>query len=161
MSVKRPAHHDISTPGRRQLLVGVVTDTQWQVFCREFNEEFWGTTAANGMRVKERAWLIPRINEITKQHAAEPAAKLEAIGTFAPTPAWDRSTIRTRFRLLETRYYGKASYIPRCRRTLDGKAASPDPPKSDSTVTSCSQSSAIPPQLSTSSPPKANCPPDH
>src|SRR3954462_5436836 len=84
MSVKRPAWgvYDIfDTAGAGRLFVGVVTDTQWEVFCREFEMkdlEKDQRLKTNAMRVKERSWLIPRINEITKRHSAgELATKLE------------------------------------------------------------------------------------
>jgi crotonobetainyl-CoA:carnitine CoA-transferase CaiB-like acyl-CoA transferase len=104
MSVKRPAWgvYDIfDTAGGGRLFVGVVTDTQWEVFCKEFQLADLQADArlkTNGQRVKERAWLIPRINEITKKHPqGELAAKLEAIGLpFAPiAKPWDLLKIRT------------------------------------------------------------------
>src|SRR5512138_3180621 len=76
MSVKRPAWgvYDIfETAGGGRLFVGVVTDTQWEIFCREFEVrdlEKDQRLKTNAMRVKERSWLIPRINEITRQHTA-------------------------------------------------------------------------------------------
>jgi len=97
MSVKRPAWgvYDIfPTRDGDRLFVGVVTDTQWEIFCREFGEPQLAADArlkTNGARVKERDWLIPRLGETFKRYAkAELAAKLEAIGLpFAPitTPA--------------------------------------------------------------------------
>jgi len=97
MSVKRPAWgvYDIfPTRDGDRLFVGVVTDTQWEIFCREFGEPQLAADArlkTNGARVKERDWLIPRLSETFKRYAkAELAAKLEAIGLpFAPiaTPA--------------------------------------------------------------------------
>jgi len=97
MSVKRPAWgvYDIfPTQDGDRLFVGVVTDTQWQIFCREFGEPQLAADArlkSNGARVKERDWLIPRLGEAFRRYAkAELAAKLEAIGLpFAPitTPA--------------------------------------------------------------------------
>src|SRR5213080_2740454 len=98
MSVKRPAWgvYDIfETRDGDRLFVGVVTDTQWEVFCREFGQP--GLAAdprlrTNGMRVKERAWLLPQLAEVMKKHAKnELAAKLEAIGLpFAPiAKPWD------------------------------------------------------------------------
>ncbi len=97
MSVKRPAWgvYDIfPTKDGDRLFVGVVTDTQWEIFCREFGEPQLAADErlkTNGARVKERDWLIPRLGETFRRYAkAELAAKLEAIGLpFAPitTPA--------------------------------------------------------------------------
>jgi crotonobetainyl-CoA:carnitine CoA-transferase CaiB-like acyl-CoA transferase len=92
MAVKKPAWgvYDIfPTKDGDRLFVGVVTDTQWEVFCREFGaaelatDERLGTNAG---RVQSREWLLPKLEEIFKRHAkAELAAKLEAIGLpFAP-----------------------------------------------------------------------------
>jgi crotonobetainyl-CoA:carnitine CoA-transferase CaiB-like acyl-CoA transferase len=94
MSVKRPAWgvYDIFETKDGRLFVAVVTDTQWQVFCREFGVEDDPRLKTNGMRVKERAWLIPRLGEIMKRHTtAELAHKLETIGLpFAPiAKPWD------------------------------------------------------------------------
>jgi crotonobetainyl-CoA:carnitine CoA-transferase CaiB-like acyl-CoA transferase len=133
MSVKRPAWgvYDIfDTAGGGRLFVGVVTDTQWQVFCREFQIRDLEKDAGlktNAMRVKERSWLIPRINEITKQHSADAlATKLEAIGMpFAPiAKPWDLLDdphLKASGGLLETLYMGKRSHIPALPIELDGK----------------------------------------
>jgi crotonobetainyl-CoA:carnitine CoA-transferase CaiB-like acyl-CoA transferase len=97
MSVKRPAWgvYDIfPTRDGDRLFVGVVTDTQWEIFCRAFAEPQLAADArlkTNGARVKERDWMIPRLGVTFRRYAkAELAAKLEAIGLpFAPiaTPA--------------------------------------------------------------------------
>src|SRR5688572_29347767 len=143
MSVKRPAWgvYDIfDTAGGGRLFVGVVTDTQWEIFCREFNEESLGKDArlkTNGMRVKERSWLIPRVNEITKRHSqAELAAKLEAIGMpFAPiAKPWDLLDdphLRASGGLLETAFEGKTAHVPALPIELDGQrlAKRSDPPQ--------------------------------
>ena len=143
MSVKRPAWgvYDIfETAGGGRLFVGVVTDTQWEIFCREFEVADLGRDArlkTNAMRVKERSWLIPRINEITKRHTSEAlAAKLEAIGMpFAPIARpWDLLDdphLKASGGLLETRYRGKRSHIPALPIELDGKrlAKRSDPPE--------------------------------
>jgi len=98
MSVKRPAWgvYDIfSTRDQDRLFVGVVTDTQWEVFCREFEEPDLAADArlkTNGDRVREREWLIPRLGETFRRYGRnELAAKLEAIGLpFAPiAKPWD------------------------------------------------------------------------
>jgi crotonobetainyl-CoA:carnitine CoA-transferase CaiB-like acyl-CoA transferase len=92
MAVKKPAWgiYDIfGTADADRLFVGVVTDTQWQVFCREFGA---GDLAAdsrlqtNTDRVAARPWLLPRLETVFAQYRkAELQAKLEAIGLpYAP-----------------------------------------------------------------------------
>ncbi len=143
MSVKRPAWgvYDIfDTAGGGRLFVGVVTDTQWEIFCREFNEESLGRDErlrTNGMRVKERSWLIPRVNEITRRHSqAELAAKLEAIGMpFAPiAKPWDLLDdphLKASGGLLETAFEGRTAHVPALPIELDGQrlAKRSDPPQ--------------------------------
>ncbi len=91
MSVKKPAWgiYDIFATSDDRLFVGVVTDTQWEVFCREFQESELGSDArlkTNSQRVKERGWLIPRLGETFKRWTrADLEKKLEAIGLpYAP-----------------------------------------------------------------------------
>jgi len=92
MAVKKPAWgvYDIfPTRDDDRLFVGVVTDTQWEVFCREFGAAELAADQrlrTNGQRVKERAWLLPRLEEILKRYGkAELSQKLEAIGLpYAP-----------------------------------------------------------------------------
>jgi crotonobetainyl-CoA:carnitine CoA-transferase CaiB-like acyl-CoA transferase len=143
MSVKRPAWgvYDIfETAGGGRLFIGVVTDTQWEVFCREFNEESLGKDPrlkTNGQRVKERAWLIPRLNELTRQHSqGELAAKLETIGMpFAPiAKPWDLLDdphLNASGGLLETRARGKTIRVPALPVSLDGERLPKraDPPR--------------------------------
>jgi len=98
MSVKRPAWgvYDIFETGDGdRLFIGVVTDTQWEIFCREFGAPELASDArleTNGARVRERAWLIPRLAEAMKRFSkAELETKLERIGLpFAPiAKPWD------------------------------------------------------------------------
>jgi crotonobetainyl-CoA:carnitine CoA-transferase CaiB-like acyl-CoA transferase len=98
MSVKRPAWgvYDIfETAAAGRLFVGVVTDTQWLAFCKDFRLDDLGADArlrSNGLRVKERGWLIPRLAETFKSFSQdELTKKLEAIGLpFAPiAKPWD------------------------------------------------------------------------
>ena len=142
MSVKRPAWgvYDIfETAGGGQLFVGVVTDTQWEVFCREFaQDDLAGDSRLkkNGDRVKERAWLIPRINELTKKiPQAELAAKLEAIGMpFAPiAKPWDLLDdphLKASGGLLDTLIAGRRIHVPALPIELGGQrlAKRLDPP---------------------------------
>jgi crotonobetainyl-CoA:carnitine CoA-transferase CaiB-like acyl-CoA transferase len=87
--------------------------------------------------VKERAWLIPRINETTKRHSQdELAAKLEAIGLpFAPiAKPWDLLDdphLNASGGLLETRIGGKTVHVPALPVALDGRrlAKRADPPR--------------------------------
>ena len=72
-----------------QVFVGVVSDTQWKLFCEAFElAEFAAdeTLAANGDRVKQRERIIPVITEVFRKYTkAELMAKLEKTGLpFAP-----------------------------------------------------------------------------
>ena len=102
MSVKRPAWgiYDIfetseSGEGDPRLFVGVVTDTQWEVFCREFDLPDLGANQeirTNSQRVRNRDWLIPRIGAVFKTWTrTDLEKKLEAIGLpYAPiSKPWD------------------------------------------------------------------------
>ena len=92
MAVKKPAWgvYDIfATKDGDRLFVGVVTDTQWEVFCREFGAAELAADArlrTNSDRVKARDWLLPKLQEILARHTKPALAqKLEAIGLpFAP-----------------------------------------------------------------------------
>jgi len=72
-----------------QVFVGVVSDTQWRLFCEAFgltefaNDE---TLAANGDRVRQRDRIIPVIKETFRRYTkAELMEKLEQTGLpFAP-----------------------------------------------------------------------------
>ena len=142
MSVKRPAWgvYDIFETGDGgRLFIGVVTDTQWEVFCREFAEPQLAADArlkTNAMRVKERGWLIPKVSEITKRHTqADLAAKLEAIGLpFAPiAKPWDLLDdphLNAGGGLLPIRVGDKSIKVPALPLALGGKrlAKRADPP---------------------------------
>jgi len=143
MSVKRPAWsvYDIfETAGGGRLFIGVVTDTQWDAFCREFRLDELAADPrlrTNGQRVKERAWLIPRLNQLTREHSqGELAAKLEAIGMpFAPiAKPWDLLDdphLNASGGLLETRARGKTIHVPALPIALDGERLPKraDPPR--------------------------------
>ena len=92
MAVKKPAWgvYDIFPTGDGdRLFVGVVTDTQWAVFCKEFGEAELAADArlsTNGGRVGSREWLLPRLEAIFKRYSKpQLQQKLEAIGLpYAP-----------------------------------------------------------------------------
>ena len=133
MSVKRPAWgvYDIfDTAGGGRLFVGVVTDTQWEVFCREFNEDSLGKDPrlkTNGMRVKERSWLIPRLAEVMRRYTKdELAAHLERIGLpFAPiAKPWDLlddAHLKASGGLVPTKARGKTISVPALPLEFDGE----------------------------------------
>ena len=143
MSVKRPAWgvYDIfETAGGGRLFVGVVTDTQWVAFCRAFGLQELESDArlkSNGSRVKERAWLLPRLAEVFKTETQQGlAAKLEAIGLpFAPiAKPWDLLDdphLQASGGLLETRAGGKILHVPALPVALDGRRLGKraDPPE--------------------------------
>jgi crotonobetainyl-CoA:carnitine CoA-transferase CaiB-like acyl-CoA transferase len=143
MSVKRPAWgvYDIfETAGGGRLFVGVVTDTQWEVFCRDFelndlvNDSRLKT---NGLRVKERAWLLPRLAETFRRYSqAALTRKLEAIGLpFAPiAKPWDLLEdphLRASGGLLDTQIDHKTIRVPALPIELDGRRLGKrsDPPR--------------------------------
>ncbi len=73
----------------KQVFVGVVSDTQWRLFCEAFELIEFGrdeTLAANGNRVRQRERIIPVIKETFRGYTkAELMAKLEKTGLpFAP-----------------------------------------------------------------------------
>ena len=143
MSVKRPAWgiYDIcDTRDGGRLFVGVVTDTQWEVFCREFGEPELARDerlSSNAKRVKERSWLLPKVNEITRRHTqAELTAKLEAIGLpFAPiAKPWDLLDdphLNASGGLLPIRVGDKTISVPALPLALGGKRLGKrsDPPR--------------------------------
>jgi crotonobetainyl-CoA:carnitine CoA-transferase CaiB-like acyl-CoA transferase len=142
MSVKRPAWgvYDIfETAGGGRLFVGVVTDTQWEVFCREFGEQELKNDSrlkTNAERVKQREWLLPRLAAVMKRYDQKTlSTKLEHIGLpFAPiAKPWDLLDdphLNASGGLLETRIPGKTLRVPALPLELDGKrlAKRTDPP---------------------------------
>ena len=144
MSVKRPAWgvYDIFETGDAdRLFVGVVTDTQWAVFCKAFDEPELGADArlrTNGERVKQRAWLIPRLGETFKRYTRdELERKLDAIGLpYAPiAKPWDlldNPHLNASGGLIDTQLPdGQRAHIPALPIALDGArlAKRADPPK--------------------------------
>jgi crotonobetainyl-CoA:carnitine CoA-transferase CaiB-like acyl-CoA transferase len=142
MSVKRPAWgvYDIfDTADGGRLFVGVVTDTQWEVFCREFGAPELRDDSrlkTNALRVKAREWLLPALSVLMKKYDQKSlAGKLEQIGLpFAPiAKPWDLLDdphLNASGGLLETRIGGKTIHAPALPLELDGKrlAKRLDPP---------------------------------
>ena len=143
MSVKKPAWgiYDIfTTRDDDRLFVGVVTDTQWEVFCREFGQPELAANAdirTNGQRVKHRDWLIPRVGEVFKAWSrVELEKKLEEIGLpYAPiNKPWDLFDdphLNASGGLMEMRVAeGKSIKVPTLPLELDGERLSKrnDPP---------------------------------
>jgi len=133
MSVKRPAWgiYDIfETSDNDRLFVGVVTDTQWAIFCKDFGLADLAADprlASNGARVKERAWMMPRLAEVLKRFTkAELIARMEAIGLpYAPiSKPWDLLEdphLTASGGLLETQVPGSGRFhAPTLPLALDG-----------------------------------------
>ena len=143
MSVKRPAWgvYDIfETADGGRLFVGVVTDTQWEVFCREFGAPELKADArlnTNGQRVKERAWLLPALASLLKKYPQkELAEKLEQIGLpFAPiAKPWDLLDdphLNAFGGLMSIRVGAKTIKVPALPLELDGERLPKrsDPPR--------------------------------
>ncbi|MGE5130798.1 MAG: CaiB/BaiF CoA transferase family protein [Sphingomonadaceae bacterium] len=134
MSVKRPAWgvYDIFETGDGdRLFVGVVTDTQWQIFCREFEVPELAEDArlqSNGARVRERGWLLPRLSELMKRYTrTELETRLERIGLpYAPiAKPWDLLAdphLNASGALHETRVpSGRTIHVPGLPIAFDGE----------------------------------------
>ena len=134
MSVKKPAWgiYDIfTTRDDDRLFVGVVTNTQWEVFCREFGQPELAANAdirTNGQRVKHRDWLIPRVGEVFKAWSRVALEKkLEEIGLpYAPiNKPWDLFDdphLNASGGLMEMRVAeGKSIKVPTLPLELDGE----------------------------------------
>ncbi len=134
MSVKRPAWgvYDIfETGGGGRLFVGIVTDTQWEVFCREFGAAELAADPrlkSNASRVKERGWLIPQLGELFKAwQQKDLEKKLETIGLpYAPiAKPWDLLEdphLKASGGLFETKLPGgKTIRVPGLPISLDGE----------------------------------------
>jgi len=72
-----------------KVFVGVVSDTQWRIFCDAFDLDDWAndeTLAANNDRVAQREKILPRLRELFLQFTkSELMEKLEHSGLpFAP-----------------------------------------------------------------------------
>ena len=81
--------YDIFDTADGQLFVGVVTDTQWRVFCEAFDVPALAndpTLATQLQRLQARDRMIPIIADVFRTHTrAELMAKCEALGLpFAP-----------------------------------------------------------------------------
>jgi crotonobetainyl-CoA:carnitine CoA-transferase CaiB-like acyl-CoA transferase len=143
MSVKRPAWgvYDIfATAGGGRLFVGVVTDTQWEVFCRAFEHHDLAADSrlkTNALRVKARDWLIPRLGEVFLRYEVHDLMrKLEAIGLpFAPiAKPWDLLDdphLKASGGLLETRVGDRSIRVPALPLALSGRRLGKrtDPPR--------------------------------
>ena len=133
MSVKRPAWgvYDIfATAGGGRVFVGVVTDTQWELFCKDFALSDLAADPrldSNGKRVKARDWLIPRLGEVFRGYGEQDLMKkLEAIGLpFAPiAKPWDLLEdphLLASHGLLETRAGEKTIRVPALPLELGGR----------------------------------------
>ncbi len=98
MGIKRPAWpiYDIfDCADGEQVFVGVVTDTQWQLFCEKFGlDGLAGDPALDTQDARRAArdWVIPIVEEALRRYTkAELMDKCEALGLpFAPiAQPWD------------------------------------------------------------------------
>ncbi|MGH8673105.1 MAG: CaiB/BaiF CoA transferase family protein, partial [Burkholderiales bacterium] len=133
MAVKKPAWgvYDIfPTADADRLFIGVVTDTQWEVFCREFAESELSADPrlkTNADRVTARPWLLPRLEAIFGRYSkSELQRKLEAIGLpyapiARPRDLFDDPHLNSGAGMIETRDpRGHAFKVPGLPLELDG-----------------------------------------
>ncbi len=118
----------------------MVTDTQWQAFCGDFRLDDLANDPrlkTNGLRVKARSWLLPRLAEVFKRETQEALSRrLEAIGLpFAPiAKPWDLLDdphLNASGGLLETRTGNGTIRVPALPVALDGRRLGKraDPPR--------------------------------
>jgi crotonobetainyl-CoA:carnitine CoA-transferase CaiB-like acyl-CoA transferase len=91
MTDRRPAWpiYDIFETSDGRLFVGVVTDTQWAIFCDAFGLPDLAsdpTLTGSATRVAARDRTIPRVSEVLKQYTTQDLAdRCEKLGLpFAP-----------------------------------------------------------------------------
>lgn len=115
----------------KQIFLAVVSDKQWQIFCRAFDREDWRTDprlATNNDRVQAREWFMPILREFFSQYtAAQLAAIFEAQGLpFAPITKpeelfHDRHLLETGGLAPIRLQNGQESLVPLLPLTLDGE----------------------------------------
>ena len=133
MAVKKPAWgvYDIfGTADKDRLFVGIVTDTQWEVFCREFGEMELAKDPrlqSNHDRVAARPWLLPRLETIFGRYSRDDLQrKLEAIGLpyapiTRPRDLFDDPHLNSGTGMIDTRDpRGHAFKVPGLPLELDG-----------------------------------------
>ncbi|MNL30022.1 Formyl-coenzyme A transferase [compost metagenome] len=114
-----------------QIFLAVVSDKQWDIFCRAFGLEEWLSDprlATNNDRVRARDWLMPLLRSHLAGHsAAELAARFEAEGLpFAPITRpeqlFDDPHLKATGGLAPiTLPDGTDSFVPLTPLTLDGR----------------------------------------
>ena len=77
---------------KEQIFLGVVSDTQWKIFCKTFDcDDLLADErlTSNNQRVSQREWMIPILRErMARWSAAEIAREFERVGLpFAPIMA--------------------------------------------------------------------------
>lgn len=115
----------------KQIFLAVVSDKQWQIFCRAFDREDWRTDprlATNNDRVQAREWFMPILREFFSQYTAAQLAEIfEAQGLpFAPITKpeelfHDRHLLETGGLAPIRLQNGQESLVPLLPITLDGQ----------------------------------------
>ncbi|MDX3984712.1 MAG: CaiB/BaiF CoA-transferase family protein [Achromobacter sp.] len=114
-----------------QIFLAVVSDKQWDIFCRAFGLEEWLSDprlVSNNDRVRAREWLMPLLRSHLAGHsAAALAARFEAEGLpFAPITRpeqlFDDPHLNATGGLAPiTLPDGRESFVPLAPLTLDGR----------------------------------------
>jgi crotonobetainyl-CoA:carnitine CoA-transferase CaiB-like acyl-CoA transferase len=121
-----------------QIFLGVVSDTQWKIFCRAFDLAALGEDqrlATNNQRVLAREWLIPELQNAFRRYTASQLAEMfEAHGLpFAPIARpeelFDDPHLNASGGLAAlTTDTGEETPVPLLPITLDGKRFRPRSP---------------------------------
>ena len=124
--------------GGEQIFLGVVSDTQWKIFCEAFGlQELENDprVVTNNQRVMARDWLIPRLQEIFRQYSVrELQDRFEANGLpyapiVKPEQLFDDPHLNGSGGLAElTTETGEETKVPLLPLTFDGEHLPPRQP---------------------------------
>jgi crotonobetainyl-CoA:carnitine CoA-transferase CaiB-like acyl-CoA transferase len=115
----------------QQIFIGVVTDTQWEKFCRVFDQPAWFADErlrTNNLRCESRPWFIPEVGKLfaryTKAELIDICERtdLPYAPITKPEELFDDPHLKASGALLPTRTPdGKETVIPALPLEMDGQ----------------------------------------